>query len=150
MKIASKFRRVEPSGERGVTMVLVALAMVAIVAMAAMSIDLVTLYLAREEAQRTADAAALAAARVMAAGGSTSTGQSFWGSMCGGINGWATQAALAVSVQNTVGGQQSTVTVLYSDGTTSLPDCSTLGPAFAVNPMVTVQAYANTASIPHN
>src|ERR1700757_4319865 len=119
MKVTSQFRSVETSGERGVTMILVALAMVAIVAMAAMSIDLVTLYLAREEAQRTADAAALAAARVMAAGGTTSVGQSFWGSMCGGINGWATQAALAVSVQNTVGGQQSTVAVTYSDGTTS-------------------------------
>ena len=33
-------------------MVLVAIAMVAIIAMAALSIDVVTLYLAREEAQR--------------------------------------------------------------------------------------------------
>ena len=139
MKVTNKFRRVGRSGERGVTMVLVALAMVAIVAMAAMSIDLVTLYLAREEAQRTADAAALAAARIMAAGGTTSVGQSFWGSMCGGVAGWATQAALAVSVQNTVGGQQSTVTVMYSDGSSTNADCSLLSTAFAVNPMVTVQ-----------
>jgi uncharacterized membrane protein len=49
--------------ERGITMVLVAMALVAIVAMAALSIDVVTLYLAREEAQRSADAAALGAAR---------------------------------------------------------------------------------------
>jgi Flp pilus assembly protein TadG len=139
MKVTNKFRRGEPSSERGVTMVLVAVAMVAIVAMAAMSIDLVTLYLAREEAQRTADAAALAAARTMAAGGTTSVGQSYWGSMCGGLTGWATQAALAVSVQNTVGGQQTNATVMYSDGTRTDSDCSTLGPAFAVNPMVTVQ-----------
>jgi len=34
---------------------LVAIAMVAIIAMAALSIDVVTLYLAREEAQRSAD-----------------------------------------------------------------------------------------------
>src|SRR5215831_13473074 len=102
MKVSLKFGRRRRSREGGVTMVLVAVAMVAIVAMAAMSIDLVTLYLAREEAQRTADAAALAAARTMAAGGTTSVGPSYWGSMCGGLTGWATQAALAVSVQNTV------------------------------------------------
>src|SRR5690242_11030892 len=100
MKVTSKFRRAAPSSESGVTMVLVALAMVAIIAMAAMSIDLVTLYLAREEAQRTADASALAAARVLAASGMTSAGSSVWASMCGGLTGWATQAALAVSVQN--------------------------------------------------
>ncbi len=70
------------NNERGVTMVLVAVAMVAIVAMAALSIDIVTLYLAREEAQRSADAAALAAARVLSVSGitgdpSNSTGN--WG-----------------------------------------------------------------------
>jgi Flp pilus assembly protein TadG len=50
-------------GERGITMVLVALAMIAMIAMAALSIDVVTLYVSREEAQRSADAAAGAAAR---------------------------------------------------------------------------------------
>ncbi len=62
-----RFRYACPSRRRecGVTMVLVALAMVAIIAMAALSIDVITLYLAREEAQRSADAAALAAARVI-------------------------------------------------------------------------------------
>ncbi len=38
--------------ERGVTMVLVAVAMVAIIAMAALSIDVISLYLVKEEAQR--------------------------------------------------------------------------------------------------
>ena len=52
-------------------MVLVALAMVAIISMAALSIDVITLYLAREEAQRSADAAALAAARVISVSGMT-------------------------------------------------------------------------------
>ena len=146
MKVTSTFRRIEPDGERGVTMVLVAVAMVAIIAMAAMSIDLVTLYLAREEAQRTADASALAAARLLSVSGMTSAGPSVLSSMCGGLTGWATQAALAVSVQNTVGGQQTNVTVSYSDGTTTDTNCSTLGPAFAVNPMVTVQV--NPVNIP--
>jgi hypothetical protein len=40
-------------GERGLTMVLVSIAMVAIIAMAALSTDVVTLYLAREEASRS-------------------------------------------------------------------------------------------------
>jgi len=147
MKVTTKFRRAVRNDERGVTMVLVAVAMVAIIAMAAMSIDLVTLYLAREEAQRAADASALAAARLISVSGMTSANSGFWSSMCGGLTGWATQAALAVSVQNTIGGQQSTVNVTYSDGTTSgASDCAALGPAFAVNPIVTVQV--NSVSIP--
>jgi uncharacterized membrane protein len=43
-------------------MMLVAIAMVAIIAIAALSIDIVTLYFAREEAQRSVDVAALGAA----------------------------------------------------------------------------------------
>ena len=54
-------------------MILVALAMIAIIAMAALSIDVITLYLAREEAQRSADAGALAAARVISLSGITGT-----------------------------------------------------------------------------
>jgi len=50
-------------------MALVALAMVAIVAMAALSIDIGTLYQASAEAQRAADAGALAAARVISLSG---------------------------------------------------------------------------------
>jgi hypothetical protein len=126
-------------------MVLVAVAMVAIIAMAAMSIDLVTLYLAREEAQRAADSAALAAARVISVTGITGTANpttdpADWRAICGAAGGWATQAAQAVAAQNTVGGQEVTVGVTYSDGsTTGANDCSTLSAKFAVNPMVTVQ-----------
>src|ERR1700757_4642349 len=56
-------------GERGVTMIFVALAMVAIIGMAVLSIDVVILYLAKEEAQHSADLAALAAARVLSLSG---------------------------------------------------------------------------------
>src|ERR1700686_3572700 len=78
-------------GERGITMVLVAMGMVALIAMAALSIDVVTLYLAREEAQRAADAAALAAARVISVSGITGTADpdddaSSWAAICGGGN----------------------------------------------------------------
>jgi Flp pilus assembly protein TadG len=127
--------------ERGVTMVLVALAMVAIIAMAALSIDVVTLYLASAEAQRSADAAALAAARVLSITGMTGdTNNTFWGSVCGGAASPASQIAKAVATQNTVSGASpNPVTVMYSAaGDSGQPDCSGLGPAFAVNPTVTV------------
>src|SRR5271166_5394818 len=51
------------AGERGVTIALVAVAMFSIIAMAGLAIDVGTLYEANAEAQRAADAGALAAAR---------------------------------------------------------------------------------------
>jgi Flp pilus assembly protein TadG len=60
-------------GEQGVVITLVAVFMLGVIgAMAALSIDLVTLYTARSEAQLAADAAALAGARVLANSGMTS------------------------------------------------------------------------------
>jgi len=102
-------------------MVLVAVAMVAILAMAALSIDAVTLYLAKEEAQRSADAAALAAARILSISGitgtaDTATDPTSWTAICGGISSPATQTAMAVGMQNAVGGLAATVTVTYSAG----------------------------------
>ena len=64
--------RIEPrSNERGFTMAFVAMTMVAIISMAALSIDIGTLYEAKAEAQRAADAAALTAARVISISGVT-------------------------------------------------------------------------------
>lgn len=125
-------------------MVLVALAMVAIIAMAALSIDVSTLYLAREEAQRSADAAALAAARVISISGMTgdpANKASSWQAVCGGANSPATQAAKAVATQSAVGNTVGTVNVTYSAAGTSSTDCSTFpaNGAFSVNPLVTVQ-----------
>jgi hypothetical protein len=60
------------SGERGQTLVLVAVAMVSLLAMAALAIDVVTLYVARSEMQRAADAAALGAAKAFVDSGITS------------------------------------------------------------------------------
>ena len=140
-------------------MVLVAIAMVAIIGMAALSIDVITLYLAREEAQRSADSAALAAAKIISISGLTgdpANGNGNWGKVCGpddGTNGVATRVAKAVAGQDTVGGQAATtVNVSYAAGTggtvgTGNADCSTLaGTAFGVNPMVTVQL--TRASLP--
>jgi uncharacterized membrane protein len=144
------------TSERGVTMVFVALAMVAIIAMAALSIDVITLYLAREEAQRSADQAALAAARILSMSGITgdpSNGTGNWGAICG-PNGVATHAAQAMVAQNTVARVvPGTINVTYAAGAsgaiTSSTDCQTLGganSAFGVNPMVTVQL--TRASLP--
>lgn len=127
-------------------MILVALAMIAIIAMAALSIDVITLYLAREEAQRSADQAALAAARVISLSGMTGDPgniSSSWQAICGGSSSPASQVAIAVAQQSAVGGiAVPTPTVTYSAGSgvsaASNVDCSGLPAAFAVNPMVTV------------
>src|SRR6185437_15309114 len=58
--------------ERGVTMMVVAFTLVAILAMAALSIDVAELYVSRGEAQRAADAAALAGAKMFVTSGVTS------------------------------------------------------------------------------
>jgi Flp pilus assembly protein TadG len=148
--------RCRPTGaalhrERGLTMVLVAVAMVAIIAIAALSIDVVTLYLAREEAQRAADAAALAAARVLSVSGITgavnpSTDTTYWQAICGGSTSSASAAATAVGMESSVGSAAATVAVTYSaglgTGAATNSDCTNLGSAsaaFGVNPMVTVQ-----------
>src|ERR1700722_17748725 len=137
-----KFSHAQPSrhAERGMTMVLVALAMVAIIAMAALSIDVVTLYLAREEAQRSADAAALAAERVISLSGATgdpgnTTGD--WPAACTA----ATQVAQAVANQNAVGNTAATtVNVNFVYNGTVVADCTFVaGNAFGVNPQVKVQ-----------
>ncbi len=125
------------SRESGVTLALVALAIVSIVAMAALSIDVGTLYEASAEAQRSADAAALAGARSLSLNGLTSdpnniSGQ--WSNACTA----ATQMAQAEAAQNLVGGaapSPPTVTFTASDGSS----CTTGSGAFGVNPMVTVK-----------
>ena len=85
---AGKSQNTDPRhGERGVTIALVAAAMVGMISMAALSIDIGTFYQARAEAQRAADAAALAAARVISLSGMTgdpSNTTGSWGPTCGG------------------------------------------------------------------
>jgi hypothetical protein len=58
--------------EQGQTIILVAISLVSLLAMAALAIDIVTLYAARSEVQRSADAAALAGAQAIADSGFTS------------------------------------------------------------------------------
>ena len=149
---AERGSRKANSKERGVTLALVAAAMVAMIAMAALSIDIGTLYQAKAEAQRAADAAALAAARIISLSGVTgdpNTAAS-WGAVCGPA-GTATLAATSIAQAqwNFVNGAPApTVTVTYGTGTGST-DCSTLAgstSSFTVNPTITV--YVQQPSVP--
>jgi len=60
------------SGEAGQTIIFVAIALISLVAMAALAIDVVTLYVAKTEAQRAADAAAIAGATAFVSSGASS------------------------------------------------------------------------------
>lgn len=89
--------------EQGIIITLVAIFMLGVIgAMAALSIDVVTIYTARSEAQLAADSAALAGARVLANSGMTSD-------LTGGMTTNAEAAALTVATQvaasNAVGGR---------------------------------------------
>lgn len=97
--------------ERGVTILLVAVAMVVVLAMAALAIDVVTLYVARTEAQRAADAAALAGAKAFVSVGFTSSLPGFSSTdVCGtGSSGAVNQQAVAAAVQNLISGVPATV-----------------------------------------
>jgi Flp pilus assembly protein TadG len=138
-------RQTHRSRERGVTIALMALAMFAIITMAAVSIDVVALYLTREEAQRSADAAALAAARVLSITGVTGDPDNIQGSLPSPP--WQTVCTLATQVAQTVASQNSigstapssaaTVNFLYNG--TSYGDCSAPSGGFAFNPQVQVQ-----------
>jgi hypothetical protein len=133
------------SRQRGVTLLLVAVAMFSVIAMAALSIDVGTLYQASAEAQRAADAGALAAARLISMSGVTGNTNfaAYWRQICGSSSSPASSLATAVAQQNTIAGaSNSTVVVTYStaDATASgSTDCTTLTDAFGANPLVTVK-----------
>jgi hypothetical protein len=140
------------SRQRGFTMAFVAITMVVIVSMAALAIDIGTLYEAKAEAQRAADAAALAAAQVISTSGITgdpTNADLSWKAACGGAASLATLAANSVANQNLIGGNApSTINVYYgiSSGVGTITDCTSLGTAFGVNPVVKV--YVQQASLP--
>jgi hypothetical protein len=124
--------------------------------MAGLSIDVGTLYQASAEAQRSADAAALAAAQAISVSGITGAGTpatdtASWQQICGGASSVATQTAVTVAQQNTIAGSApSATTVTYSSSSGAVSsgnaDCSTLGAAFGVNPVATVKV--TQASLP--
>ena len=97
-------------GERGVTIVITAVAMVVMLAMATLAIDVVTLYVASSEAQKNADAAALAGAKVFVSSGFTSwqLGDPTTGPaqalVCNGGTGLAEYQAQAAAQKNLIAG----------------------------------------------
>jgi hypothetical protein len=114
--------------------VLVAVVMLFVVgAMAALSIDVVTLYTARSEAQLAADGAALAGARVFANSGVTSDAGR---RSTRNARRLATSIATLVAAQNYVGGRTLNPASGAGEITVSFPNET--DPAFDTNPHVTV------------
>jgi hypothetical protein len=112
-----------------VSLLVVAGGLVMLLGIAAITIDLGSLYLARDEAQRAADAAALAAAKVLADSGCVGSGT------CATAESAATQQAVTVGGQNTIGGQS----VLLQSGDV------TYNIATSQNPRVSVTAQRTAA-----
>jgi hypothetical protein len=89
--------------QRGATLILVAVGLGVFLGISALAIDLAMLYVTRNEAQRAADAAALAGAKVFVTSGCTSASG---GCVSGGAQeAPAMQRAETVGAQNKVGGQ---------------------------------------------
>lgn len=92
------------TGERGQTLILVAVAIVSLLGMAALAIDVVTLYVARTEVQRAADAAALAGAKAIADSGITTLDAASSATNQAGAEATATAMITQVIAQNLVSG----------------------------------------------
>lgn len=119
--------------QRGNSLVLVASCLVALILMAGLAIDLVNYYVVRSEAQRAADAAALAGAESFVSSGCTSASG---GCVSGGSQeAPASQQAISVGSQNVVGGQ--TPTINSADVSFNYPT--------AYNPTITVTVARNTS-----
>src|SRR5713101_5109559 len=115
---------------------LVAVVMLFVVgAMAALSIDVVTLYTARSEAQLAADGAALAGARVLANSGMTSKPTD--AALTSNAETLASTVATQVARNNEVGGRN----LAGSEVTVSFPNVGS--PGFGTNPHVTVRVQRN-------
>lgn len=134
MRLNKKISR--RTSERGIIITLVAVFMLGVIgAMAALSIDVVTLYTARSEAQLAADAAALAGARVLANSGMTSSSSATLG---GNAVTLATSVASQVAASSLVGGR----TLVAGGKCPGAEICVSIpqtGTNFISNPQVTVQ-----------
>jgi hypothetical protein len=111
-------------------MILVVLAMLSMLAIIALAIDVITLYSARSETQRAADAAALAAAKMLVDMGVT-TDPTATVPTAAQIDA-ATKAAQSVAINLSIAARQ----VQTTDVTLTFPGSGTA--AFSVNPRVTV------------
>lgn len=98
-------RQSQTRTERGATLLLVSIALIALLGVLSLAVDLGMLYVARSEAQRAADAAALAGAKAFLDSGCVSTGCVAGGSQ----EALARTQAEAVGDQNYVFGQSANV-----------------------------------------
>ncbi len=123
--------------EQGIIITLVAVFMLGVIgAMAALSIDLVTIYTARSEAQLAADAGALAGARVLANSGMTSSSTTTIGDNAVPL---AVAVANRVAASSLVGGRNLVPGATPCTAGQEINVCiPTTGPNFIANPQVTV------------
>ena len=123
------------AGQRGATLVMVAIAMVMILGAAALSIDLTALYLQKSEAQRAADSGAMAGAMAFTQGCSLDAS-----CLSANVEASATAQATQAVQKNLVFGQIPTVS------STSF----TAGGGSTADPLITVniQAPAKTFFLP--
>ena len=127
--------------ESGQTILLVAVSLAVILGMAALAIDVVTLYNARNEAQRAADAAALAGAKALVDSGVTSDPCNTTLATTTAETA-ATNAASAVVQQNLIAGQPGVIV----GGVPSFPNIGSAGCTgtppvpglFNINPQISV------------
>lgn len=133
--------------ERGITLIFVVVAIFALLGVAALAIDLVTLYVSKAEAQRVADAAALAGAKGLIDSGVTadpSNSQNDWAGACA----QATAQAQGVATRGKIGGSPpplGNVTITFGSGGALgvCPSSGTPGTGFGVNPEIAVTVRSN-------
>jgi Flp pilus assembly protein TadG len=122
----NRVNKAHRKSEQGVTIVLVAFSLLALLGMAALAIDIATLYVARGEAQRAADAAALAGVRMFAASGYTSASATVAAAdICQssgpGASAAANRQAEAAAARNLIAGQAAAVQAIVCDTTPANP-----------------------------
>jgi hypothetical protein len=111
------------SAQRGQAVLLVAVSLSALIGLAALAIDVATLYVARSEAEKTADQAALAGAKAFVSSGFTSGGLGDWtdggvqSTACNGASGLADLQAQAVAKLNPIAGAPATTVATACDFT---------------------------------
>jgi len=97
--------RRDRENERGVTLLIVTVGMVSLLTMTVLALDVVSLYLAKDQAQQDADAAALAGAQALVLSGTTSAPALLPRiSVCNGSSGDADLWAKAVAANNQIAG----------------------------------------------
>ncbi len=124
MRACEKLTGKRPN-ERGVSIVLIAVGMIFILGMAGLGVDLASLYVGRSQAQRAADAAALAGAQSLVTQSCTSNAGSTISTSCMAI---ARQTAEAVGNLNLIAGISPGIT----DADVTFPSTSTSDPQIQV------------------